>query len=615
MKMQGKKWFALMAAMLFVCLMPFAGADEAAPAAQEGASIDISEYFSKRDLAGTWETESAEYIRWENGMAISDAAGVEISGENVRIVRAGVYVLTGTAADASVTVDVDGDGKVQLVLNGVSLHASNDAPILVENADKVFITLAEGTVNELVNENGFDASGDVDAVVFSRDDLTLNGSGSLTVISPSGHGIVSKDDLKITGGVYDITAAGRGLDANDSIRILDGSITVKSEKDALRAKHDDEDKGWILIAGGTLNLTAGGGAQNGKTHTETRDRQRWASSAAAASDQSSKGIKASGNLVILNGSITVNAADDALHSNGDLYIAAGQLSLSGGDDGMHADRALTISGGDIQILTSYEGIEAQSITVSGGNVSLIASDDGLNATSGNDGGGFGWNDMFASDGVSSIVISGGTLYVNAAGDGIDSNGDLSVTGGTVVVSGPVNSGNSALDYNGNAVISGGTVVAAGSVGMAQNFGQSSTQPACLINITGKAGDTITVIDAQGTVIVQAGLEKQFQCVVISSPDMKVGETYTVSTGSASATVTVSSVITGGTSMGGWGQGGGRDRMNGGSYGGPAGENQQQGENVPPDADAGNGANDREPGKAPYGTDGGFGPSGGGPGHR
>lgn len=616
MKMHGKEWFALMTAVvLLIGLVSFVSAETEEPPAQEGAAIDLSDYFSKRDLSGMWDTENAVYIHWENGQAQSEGAGAEISGEDVRIVSAGVYVLTGTAANATVTVDVTSDDKVQLVLSGVTIRSTRSAAILVENADKVFITLDAGTDNTLANESGFEESGDVDAVIFSRDDVTLNGSGSLTVVS-AGHGIVGKDDLKITGGIYDITAAGRGIDANDSIRIYDGSITVQSEKDALRAKHDDENEGWILIAGGTIRATVGSGAQNGKTHTESWGRQRWSSASDADSGESQKGIKASGNLVILDGDITVNAEDDALHTNNDLWIADGQFTLSSGDDGMHADRSLTISGGDIQILTSYEGIEAQSIAVSGGNVALTASDDGLNAAGGNDSSGFGWNDMFSSDGVSSITISGGTLSVNAAGDGIDSNGDLAVSGGTIVVSGPTNSGNGALDYNGNAVISGGTVVAAGAVGMSQNFGQSSTQPSVLVNITGIAGSELTVTDAQGQEILRVQLEKQFQCAVISSPDMKVGETYTVSTGSASTAVTVSSMITGGgSSMGGWGHGGGRNNMNDGSYGGPAGQDPQQGENTPPDAAPENGMDGRNHGNAPEGQNDGFGPSDGGPGHR
>ncbi|MBQ9298949.1 MAG: carbohydrate-binding domain-containing protein [Clostridia bacterium] len=515
----------------------------------ENATYDLNDYFSSRDLSGTWDAAAA--------------VAIDLSHESdVTITEAGVYVLSGETR-GTVTVSVGDSDKVQLVLKSVDITAEGSAAIYVENADKVFITLAEGSENTLTIPS-FDPSGEIDAAIFAKDDITLNGSGSLTIVSAN-HGIVGKDDLKITGGTYSITAEGRGIDANDSVRIADGNFTIVSGKDGIRAKNEENaDKGYVLIAGGTFDIIAGGGSVNGEVHTESMMmgfRGGWNNSQTVGGTDtgSAKAIKASGRMIILDGAITVDAADDAFHTDGDLTVNGGTLTARSGDDGMHADNTLTINAGSVTISQSYEGIEATAIVINGGDISVTSSDDGLNSSGGSDQSGFWRNDMFASDG-SSITINGGNIYVNAQGDGIDSNGDLYVNGGYIVVSGPTSSGNGALDYNGNAVITGGTVIAAGATGMAENFGSASTQASILVNLSGSA-DTITVSDANGSELFSGTVEKAYQCVVISSPDLAVGQTYTVANSTGSTQITPSSIISGsGSGMGnfGGGFGGGRN---------------------------------------------------------
>ena len=579
-----KRILALIAVLLIAALMPWAVMGEDAPAAFQAPNAE--DYFTNRDLAGTWEEK--------------DAVALSLT-DSVTITQAGTYVLSGTLQEGSVTVNVGDSDKVQLVLSGVSVTSSHGAALLVENADKVFVTLAPGTENALIS-TGFDANSDVDGAVFARDDIVFNGSGSLTVTSAN-HGIVGKDDVKFASGAYGIIAQGRGVDANDSIRIYDGTFVIDGQKDAFRAKHEEADKGYILIFGGTFDLTVNGGAQNGQDHTEAmgfgRQQWGWNTASASASDTTSrKGVKASGSLTILGGAFTVNTADDAFHSNSDLTILGGVYAVATGDDAFHADGTLAFYDGQVQITQSYEGLEGQNIVMAGGHISLIASDDGVNAAGGNDGSGWGFYDVFSSDGVSSITISGGTLIINASGDGIDSNGDLTVTGGTILVSGPTNSGNGALDCAGTATITGGTVIAAGAAGMAENFGSASTQVSMLVTLNGSAG-TITVKDADGKAILSGNVEKSFQCVVISSPDLQLGQTYTVSCGGASTSVTPTAIITGG--AGGFGRGG--SRMNGmpGWQGGGFGGGQGAPEGQPPE------------GQAPAGQGGGF-KNNGRPGH-
>ncbi|MBQ9808708.1 MAG: carbohydrate-binding domain-containing protein [Ruminococcus sp.] len=242
---------------------------------------------------------------------------------------------------------------------------------------------------------------------------------------------------------------------------------------------------------------------------------------------STKGIKAGTELDISGGTFTINSADDALHSNGSLTVSGGTLTLEAGDDGIHAETSITISDGKTSITKSYEGIEAAVINIEGGTVEVTSSDDGFNASDGTSQGAMGSYSSGAA-----LNISGGMVYVNASGDGLDSNGDMSISGGTIIVNGPTNSGNGALDSNSEIVVTGGTIIAAGSSGMAEAPGNSSTQYSVSASLgsTFEGGTLVTLTDSQGTELFSFAPEKSFDHIVISSPDLKSGETYTVYTG-------------------------------------------------------------------------------------
>ena len=249
------------------------------------------------------------------------------------------------------------------------------------------------------------------------------------------------------------------------------------------------------------------------------------------------------------------SGEDGIHakntddtSKGFVYIENGSFHITAGDDGIHADSSVFIAGGTIEIAESYEGIEGLSIDITGGEIDLTASDDGLNAAGGNDSSGTegpGGGDQFASVEGAYIQISGGTLHVNASGDGIDSNGDLTVSGGETYVSGPTDSGNGALDYNGTATISGGILVAAGSSGMAQNFGESSTQGVMMVTVdTQSAGSEIALLDSQEQTLVSWNADKEYTMVVVSCPELTEGQTYTLTTGTKSQQITMDSLVYG-----------------------------------------------------------------------
>lgn len=482
--------------------------------------VDIK--FSDRDKDASYTENTATKITLNQTSAEVAGNGAKADGSTVAITAEGTYLVSGTLTDGQIVVDVQDSEKVQLVLQNASVHCETSAAVYVKNADKVFVTLAEGSVNTLSGGISYTDTDDntVDGVIFSKDDLTLNGSGKLTVNAQYKHGIVSKNDIRITGGVYEIKAQSACLSAKDAIKISGGTFTLNSANKGIKAENDEDSKqGNIYISGGTFDLV-----------TE----------------------------------------DDALHAAGSIVIDGGSFTISAGDDAVHSEYDTMVNGGDITITKSYEGLEGLRVTVSGGKISLNASDDGVNAAGGNDGSGMqgdtgsfgrmqGGRDggSMANNTDAYIKITGGEIYVNASGDGLDSNGSLYVSGGTVYVDGPVSSGDGALDKNGTAEITGGTVIAVGAAGMAETFdSDSSTQCSMCVNISGQAGDTLTLKDAQGNVLITFTPAKQYANVVISTAAIKQGETYTLSSGSNETSVTQENLSTNTGGAGGFGGFGG-----------------------------------------------------------
>ena len=450
--------------------------------AMSDAAIDITDMFTKRDLAGNYDESEAVKITLSGKTAACNSSNVQIEDGVVTIKAAGVYVLSGTFTDGTIVVDAGDDDKVQLVLDGVSITAADYAAIYAKNADKVFVTLAEGAGNSLTVFGDYVQTDDnnVDAVIFAKCDLTLNGTGSLTVKDNTGHGIVSKDDLVVTGGTYTIYSQDHCLNGKDSVRIADGTFNLSCDEDGIHAGNDDQQDGYVYIEGGDINISVG-------------------------------------------------------------------------DDAIHAEGLLIITGGDIDVSKSCEGVEGDKILVTGGDIDVISSDDGFNAAGGSSGSGdnhdgFGGGpgmdgvDMDA-DSDAYILITGGTININADGDGIDSNGCIGITGGSVYVLGSSDNGNGAMDYGICAAITGGEIVAVGGSGMAQGFGDESTQCSALVNFDEwvDAGETITLTDSDGKEVLSYRVDKKFNSVVISTSDMKQGETYTLTVGDQSSTFTLDDI--------------------------------------------------------------------------
>ncbi len=558
--------------------------------------LTVEDMFTDRDLRGDYTEAECEKITLSGNLAQCSSKAVQISGSTVTITKEGVYLLSGTLQEGMIVIAADDTEKVQLVLDNASISNSANAAIYVKSADKVFITLAAGTTNRLENGGSYAVLDDnnIDGVIFAKCDLTINGTGNLEITAAEGHGIVSKDDVRIASGNLTITAAGHGISGKDSVRIADGTISVISGKDGIQSSHDtNAEKGYVYIRDGEFTITADGdGISASKTLqidggsfvivTGGGSGNKTVAKDENGESVSAKGIKASEAIVVNGGIFMIDAQDDAFHSNADLMINGGEYEIATGDDGFHADEMTTIAGGSINITTSYEGIEGNDVVISGGNIKLYATDDGVNAAGGNDQSGFGGmfgRDNFGGGSDASLLISGGIIYINADGDGIDSNGSLTVTGGEVYVSGPSSSADGALDYDGVGQITGGTVVAVGSSGMAMNFGDTSTQGSILLNVSSQtAGTEIVVKDAAGEELIAYTAESAFNSVVVSSPKMVQGGTYTILVGESEHSITLESLIYG-SGMGGFGpgRGGGDGRGNQDVPGGPGNWQNQDGQ--------------------------------------
>lgn len=526
------------------------------------AAADSIEYdltFTDRELAGTWEAKSAVTITGKGQTCDISGNGAELSDTTLTISDEGTYVLSGEFTDLLIVISAGDKDKVQLVLNGATLTNANGPVIYAQKADKVFLTAAEGTANIISDGTGYsvtDGDTTLDAAIFSRADLCINGQGILTVNGNTRHGIVSKDDLILTGLTLNVEAVSTALDGKDCVMMHGLSATITAGSNGIRSDNaEDEARGYVYIQDSTLTILAGTDgiqaetllqADNAVMTITTGEGCDSTSSASqtqafggkgfggygisSASDGSWKALKAGKSIILQGGAYVIDAQDDCIHSNGDLTITDGLFTLASSDDGIHADDALLISGGTIVISRSYEGIEASKITISGGQIDITASDDGLNGAGGTDG--FATADRWGrgsfSSSVGEIIISGGYIHINAGGDGIDSNGSVLVSGGVTLVSCTNSSGNAAFDHDGQATVTGGILIATGGSGMAQSFDAAENQGCMLFSISGaQGGINLAIVDANNRVVASFTPVNSYSSVVVTAPELAVGSTYSV----------------------------------------------------------------------------------------
>lgn len=482
--------------------------------------------------------DEATLITLNGDSAEVAGTGAAVEGSIITISEAGTYTLSGTLNDGQVLVNAPEDAEVSLILNGVTISSSTSAPIYAQSAAAVTVILAEGSENSLSDAATYVYASaeedEPDAALFSNVDLTIEGSGSLTVTANYADGISTDDDLIISGSpVITVNAVDDAIRGNDSIDISGGVFALNStEGDGL--KSSNEEASLILINGG---------------------------------------------------SYVINAGDDGVQSDFDFTMNAGELVITAVGDGIHSEYNLTINDGSINILNSEEGIEGGFIVINDGEIHIVSTDDGINVSEpdnattttettvettteiaaavpaeGQQGGfgnqppggmmGLGQGGMMGQPGQGGMMqggfgttstspyylhINGGYIVVNAEGDGLDANGSIEMTGGVVLVNGPTAFDNGAIDYDGTFEISGGLLVATGSAGMAQAPSTSSSQFSLLINYA-TAMDANTLVHIQtseGEEVLTFAPAKTFQSVVFSSPDLAQGVTYDIYYGGTS----------------------------------------------------------------------------------
>lgn len=593
-----KKWIISMMAVATLLLAGSALADGSITLSPDGststdASVRIDGQTVTITQAGTYQIAGT----------LGDGALIVESAENAKItlVLGGVSIKnsTGAAIQISTADDVTielAEGTTNVLQSGEEV----DIAAATESKEASGGALQSKADLKIKGKGSLTVLGYLNNGIHCTKDLKIkNGNISVTAL---GHGIKGKNSVTVSGGTVTVTSGKDGITSDETeneekgfVTIEDGEIIITSVGDGVSAETT------LTVTGDVISIISGGGSANAQQKTDNmRDWWDFDNSASDDNSASCKGLKAGKALVISGGSITIDAQDDALHTDGDMTISGGECILSTGDDGAHAALSLTVLDGKITVLTSYEGLEANQITLADGELDITASDDGINANGGSDGfsggfgGGFGGrrSDMNSQSGDMTppdnsnmqtppdgnapsgnpptmpgqdaadstttddttdkqpvLLITGGKITVNADGDGLDSNGDLRVEGGDITINGPSNGGNGALDIgteNGGAgVIAGGTLIALGTSSMTENFGSTSTQCAFLVTMNSfGAGETITITDSQGNVLYTGVTVKSANCVVFSSPDLVVGETYTVTIGSTSATVTQSSTVVG-----------------------------------------------------------------------
>ena len=493
-----------------------------------------ADMFTDRDYETDYDESSSVHIELNGSTAEADSDSVQISGSTITITEEATYIISGTLDDGMIIVDAPDTAKLQLVFDGADINSETSAPLYIPEADKVFVTLAEGTENTLSNGGTYTAIDDsnIDSAIFSRQDLPLNGSGNAAS--------ESSDSWGQWGGGAPGQPGDRGGAGGDGMRGTDpGSAGEGESEETPDQSTPDQGASGSGESAEALAFTESLTASDSDASADTED----------DSSTSMKGIKSDGDMMISGGSFTIDSADDSVHTNSSVTVSGGTFEIASGDAAFHGEDTLTISGGTINITESYEGLEALFVNIQDGDITIVSTDDGLNAAGGPDssgttggrarmfggGGGMGGEPgggMSSSSG-GSIEISGGTLDINASGDGIDANGSLAISGGYTVVAGPTQGDTATLDYDTTAEITGGTFIGTGASGMAQTFSDSEQGVIAVSVGEQSAGTGITLTDKSGNEILSYTPELSFAVVILSSPDITSRETYTITVGEAS----------------------------------------------------------------------------------
>lgn len=479
----------------------------AATSADTRTDINQDTHFDDDDLS--WDHDGETAISLKDGGSTSSSDGAAVEGDTINITQAGDYRITGSLADGGITVNAPDDAVVRLVLDGAELANGSGSPLSVTSANEVLVYLEEGTTNTLSDASTYtDTSEDAaNATISSRADLTIAGPGALDVIGNYNDAINVSDGLVIAGGTITATAVDDGIRGKDYVAMAGGTVEVTAEDDGVKADNDeDEGRGWLLVQDGRLTVDAG-----------------------------DDGVKAYNKLAVTGGSATVTRSAEGLEA-AHLDISGGTVTITSSDDGLNAASGQTGGTADAAIdAPAAGGMPAGGAAPEGGEMPERPSDGEQPADMPEGGPGGGGGGETVSD--NTLVISGGTVTVTADGDGLDSNGTATITGGTTVINGPTGNGNGPLDVNGDLTVNGGTLAAAGSSGMSVTPADSSTQSGiqAVFDEPLEAGTTIQIADKAGTVVQAFTTTRETASLVYSRAGITDGDTYVLSTGGSAST--------------------------------------------------------------------------------
>ena len=543
---------------------------EETSAQSEAGTFSSADMFTERDLAGTYEESGAVYVTLSDDGIAGETDGVVIDGQMVTITAEGTYIFSRTLSEGQIVVDAD-NAKVQIVFDNVDITCASSAAVYVKSAEKVFVTLAEGSQNTLRNTDEYVAIDDnnIDAVIFAKSDLTLNGTGSLTIISAEGHGIVSKDDLKIIGGTYDITAAGHALSGKDSVRIADGTFILTAEKDGIHAENaDDEEKGYIYIADGdftitsdgdgmdasnivqiedgTLDITAGGGAANSlKTHEsdvpggpgggmpqngEKLDGESMPQMGEKpdGENMTEMGKRPDGTTPPEKPSQTdqsdtadeTAAPDNATdHQSSSAETTEDTTTDESGTStkGIKAGGGMYLNGGTYQIDSADDSIHSNAnITIADGTYTLATGDDGVHADDALivNGGTITVTESYEGLEGLTVTINDGTIDITASDDGINTAGEkMELNGGYIHIL----AGGDGVDSNGDLTINGGEIYIDGPSDNGNSAIDYGDRSSAYVN-----GGTLVAIGSSGMAEVMSDSSKQKVLMVKLGEQMEAG---------------------------------------------------------------------------------------------
>ena len=508
----------------------------------------------------SYDESRATQITLADQTATVTGQGASFSDQTLTITQTGTYVLTGSGKNIKLVVEAADTDQVHLVFQNLTLEGEGTL-LQINKAQEVVISLAEGSQNALTESQ---ASGDeeVKATIHSQVPLTLNGTGNLTLTALTKNALEVEDDLKVLGGTYTVKAANHGFKAEGALDIEVATLTVEAGKDGLHAEHDETTERANI----SLNPTQ--------------------VSIAATED----GVDAGNELTIKGGTITVSQSEEGLEARV-IRQLGGDVTIKSSDDGVNASAGSSSKTSDTSATSKTTDASATSNTADTSSSASQATTDSATASTsasqatadpaatsqvdqankdknatppsppagqappqggqppqnGQGPGGMPPGGQEESDPSLQIILEGGTLTIDAEGDGIDSNGTVSISGGSLVVNGSVQGGNGPLDAAGDITITGGRVWALGTSDMLQGFAQGSTQASITANIAGTAGQTLIILDAKGKEVARQTASKDFQAVIMSSADLVDGQTYTIQVEGTTQTATAALVtpVTGG----------------------------------------------------------------------